>query len=160
MSGTLVAIHVALEAAGRMEQRLEARAVAGRGLEGDRYFKGEGTFSKHPGTGRQVTLIAIEMLELVERERGIRLNPAETRRNLLTRGVPLHDLVGHVFRVGPVRLQGIRLAEPCDHLERLTVQGVKEGFIHRAGLRADIIDDGVLRVGDEIAFTATERASP
>jgi MOSC domain-containing protein YiiM len=160
MNGTLLAIHVGSEAAGRMEPRFEARAVAGRGLEGDRYFKGEGTFSKQPGTGRQVTLIEVEMLELVEREHGIRLNPAETRRNLLTHGVSLNELVGHVFRVGSVRLQGIRLAEPCDHLERLTVPGVKEGLVHRAGLRAEILDDGVLRVGDEIALTAEERASP
>jgi len=159
MSGTLLAIHVGPQAAGRMEARREVRAVPGRGLEGDRYFKGEGSFSKVPGTGREVTLIAVEMLDLVEREQGIRLDPSETRRNLLTQGISLNELIGKVFRIGSVRFRGMRLAEPCDHLERLTVPGVMKGFVHRAGLRAEVLDEGVLRVGDGITATAEERAS-
>ncbi len=90
------------------------------------------------------------MLNLLEREHGIRLEPTETRRNLLTAGVPLNDLVGQVFQVGAVRMRGVRLAEPCSHLERLTQSGVLKGLVHRAGLRADILDEGVLRVGDTI----------
>jgi MOSC domain-containing protein YiiM len=124
--------------------------VPGRGLEGDRYFRGEGSFSKNPGGGRQVTLVASEMLDLLEREHGIMLEPADTRRNLLTSGVSLNDLVGKEFQVGSVRMRGVRLAEPCDHLERLTQAGVLKGLVHRAGLRADILDEGVLRVGDAI----------
>ena len=124
--------------------------MPGKGLEGDRYFRGEGSFSKNPGGGREVTLVASEMLSLLEREHGIRLDPAETRRNLLTSGVTLNDLVGKIFQVGGVRMRGVRLAEPCDHLERLTRPGVLKGLVHRAGLRADILDEGVLRVGDEI----------
>ena len=97
-----------------------------------------------------MTLVASEVLSLLEREHGIRLDPAETRRNLLTSGVTLNDLVGKVFQVGAIRMRGVRLAEPCDHLERLTQSGVLKGLVHRAGLRADILDEGVLRVGDEI----------
>jgi len=97
-----------------------------------------------------VTLVATEMLSLLEREHGIRLDPADTRRNLLTSGVTLNDLVGKIFQVGGVRMRGVRLAEPCDHLERLTRPGVLKGLVHRAGLRADILDEGVLRVGDDI----------
>ena len=133
-----------------MESVPEVRAVPGKGLEGDRYFRGEGSFSKIPGGGREVTLVASEVLSLLEREHGIRLDPAETRRNLITSGVTLNDLVGKVFQVGGVRMRGVRLAEPCDHLERLTQPGVLKGLVHRAGLRADILDEGVLRVGDEI----------
>jgi len=148
--GSLVAIQIGRQAEGRLESVAEARAVPGKGLEGDRYFRGEGSFSNHPGGGRQVTLFASEMLQLLEREHGITLAPAETRRNLLTTGVPLNDLVGKIFQVGAVRMRGVRLAEPCNHLERLTQSGVLKGLVHRAGLRADILDEGVLRVGDAI----------
>ena len=148
--GSLVAIQIGLQAEGRLESVPEVRVVPGRGLEGDRYFRGEGSFSKNPGGGRQVTLVASEMLDLLQREHGIALQPADTRRNLVTKGVLLNDLVGQVFQVGSVRMKGVRLAEPCEHLERLTQKGVIKGLVHRAGLRADILDEGVLRVGDEI----------
>jgi len=148
--GSLVAIQIGREAEGRLESVPEVRAVPGKGLEGDRYFRGEGSFSKHPGGGREVTLVASEMLNLLEHEHGIKLAPAETRRNLLTAGIPLNELVGKVFQVGAVRMRGVRLAEPCNHLERLTQSGVLKGLVHRAGLRADILDEGVLRVGDTI----------
>ena len=148
--GSLVAIQIGREAEGRLESVAEVRAIPGKGLEGDRYFRGEGSFSKNPGGGRQVTLVASEMLELLQSEHGIALEAAETRRNLVTKGVLLNDLVGQVFQVGTVRMMGVRLAEPCNHLERLTRPGVMKGLVHRAGLRADILDEGVLRVGDAI----------
>jgi MOSC domain-containing protein YiiM len=148
--GSLVAIQIGRQAEGRLESVAEVRAIPGRGLEGDRYFRGEGSFSKNPGGGRQVTLVASEMLELLQTEHGIALQAAETRRNLVTKGVLLNELVGQVFQVGTVRMKGVRLAEPCNHLERLTRPGVMKGLVHRAGLRADILDEGVLRVGDKI----------
>jgi MOSC domain-containing protein YiiM len=148
--GSLVAIQIAREAEGQLDSVPEVRAVPGKGLEGDRYFRGEGSFSKNPGGGRQVTLVATEMLELLRSEHGIALPASETRRNLVTKGVSLNDLVGQVFQVGSVRMKGVRLAEPCNHLERLTQTGVLKGLVHRAGLRADILDEGVLRVGDPI----------
>jgi MOSC domain-containing protein YiiM len=148
--GSLVAIQIGREAEGQLDSVPEVRAVPGKGLEGDRYFRGEGSFSKNPGGGRQVTLVATEMLELLRSEHGIALPASETRRNLVTKGVSLNDLVGQVFQVGSVRMKGVRLAEPCNHLERLTKTGVLKGLVHRAGLRADILDEGVLRVGDPI----------
>jgi MOSC domain-containing protein YiiM len=148
--GSLVAIQIGRQAEGRLESVVEVRAVPGKGLEGDRYFRGEGSFSRNPGGGRQVTLVASEMLELLQSEHGIVLDPSETRRNLVTKGVALNELVGQVFHVGSVRMKGVRLAEPCDHLEGLTQPGVLKGLVHRAGLRADILDEGVLRVGDTI----------
>jgi MOSC domain-containing protein YiiM len=153
--GSLVAIQIGRQAQGRLESVPEVRAVPGKGLEGDRYFRGEGSFSNHPGGGRQVTLVAREMLDLLAREHGILLDPVETRRNLLTSGVALNDLVGKEFQIGAVRLKGVRLAEPCNHLERLTRPGVLKGLVHRAGLRADILDEGVLRVGDAIVPHST-----
>jgi MOSC domain-containing protein YiiM len=148
--GIVVAIQIGRLAEGRLESVTEVRAVPGKGLEGDRYFRGEGSFSRNPGGGRQVTLVASEMLELLQSEHGIALPASETRRNLVTKGVSLNELVDRVFQVGSVRMKGVRLAEPCSHLERLTQPGVIKGLVHRAGLRADILDEGVLRVGDEI----------
>jgi len=149
--GTVVSIHVTPEPTAAMEQRFEVKAVAGTGLEGDRYFTGIGTFSKSPGAGREVTLIEVEAIEALEREKNISLPPGEARRNLVTRGVPLNHLVGRDFQVGEVRLRGVRLCEPCSHLEGLTREGVLTGLVHRGGLRADIISGGTIRVGDAIA---------
>ncbi len=129
-----------------------ARAVPGRGLDGDRYAATAGTFSGKPDPGRDVTLIEVEALEGLAREYGLELAPAETRRNLLTRGVALNHLVGREFRVGEVRLQGIRLCEPCAHLEALAGKKVRAGLVHRGGLRAQVRVEGVLRVGDPIVL--------
>ncbi len=148
--GTLVSIHIAPEATVSPQSVTEARAVAGKGLEGDRYFTGRGTWSTHPGSGREVTLVESEAIEALERESNIKLAPADPRRNLVTRGVPLNHLVGREFRVGEVRLRGIRLCEPCKHLEGLTKPGTKDALMHRAGLRTEIVREGILRVGDPI----------
>lgn len=129
----------------------QAGLVAGKGLEGDRYFVQSGSWSRSPGPGRQVTLIEIEAIEALERESGTKLEPPQARRNLITRGVPLNHLVGARFRIGPALLEGVRLCEPCDTLESLTKPGIKKGLAHRGGLRADIVEGGVIRVGDEIS---------
>lgn len=126
-------------------------AVAGRGLVGDRYFLKEGTYSTKDGPDREVTLIEIEALDGLAREYEIKLPPAQARRNLLTRGVSLNHLVGVTFTVGPVVLRGIRLCEPCGHLEKLTCKGVEKGLIHRGGLRAQILTGGMLEIGAVIA---------
>lgn len=148
--GSLISIHVAAGAGAPMEQKESAHAVAGRGLEGDRYFDGAGYWSKHPGVGREITLIEMEAIEALEREKKIAIAPGGARRNLVTRGVPLNHLVGREFQIGQVRLRGMRLCEPCDYLEGLTTEGVLTGLIHRGGLRADIVSGGTIRVGDAV----------
>jgi MOSC domain-containing protein YiiM len=120
------------------------RALAGKGLEGNRYF-----FDEAP-PGRALTLIAAEALEEFRAETGIPLTAAESRRNVLTRGVDVNALVGKRFRVGDVECQGIELCEPCAGLERLTYPGVLKGMVHRAGLNADILTDGEIAVGDAV----------
>ena len=144
--GNVVSIFIAREAAIPMESRKEVKAVAGQGLEGDRYFDGTGHWSKTPGVGREVTLIEIEAIEALESERNIAITPGATRRNIVTRGVPLNHLVGREFQLGAVRLRGTRLCEPCSYLESLTQQGVLSGLIHRGGLRAEIVTGGTIRV--------------
>ena len=132
-----------------MQQIPEVKAIAGRGLEGDRYFFGTGSFSKSPGTGREVTLIEIEAID-APREKKILLEAGDARRNLVTRSVPLNHLVGRTFQVGEVCLRGIRLCEPCAHLEGLTREGVLSELVHRGGLRAEIVSGGIIRTGDSI----------
>jgi len=130
-------------------------ARPGKGLEGDRYFKEVGTYSGKPGPrgappAREVTLIELEAIEALKRDYGIELDPGDIRRNIVTHGVPLNHLVGREFRVGDVAMRGIRLCEPCAHLEELTRRGVLRALVHRGGLRAQILTDGVIRVGDAV----------
>ena len=150
-AGQIAFIQIAPRATEKLFSVQEALAIAGEGLEGDRYVKKAGTFSKKPGGGREITLIELESVEALKRDLKIELEPAETRRNIVTRGMPLNHLVGQRFRLGrEVVLQGVRLCEPCEHLENLTLKGVREGLIHRGGLRADIVTGGTIRVGDPV----------
>jgi MOSC domain-containing protein YiiM len=148
--GELIGIFVGPKKEGDLELLQKVEAVAGRGLVGDRYFRKEGTFSAKDGPDREVTLVEVEALEGLAREYQVTLPPAQTRRNLLTRGVALNHLVGRTFAVGPVVLRGIRLCEPCGHLEKLTRDGVRAGLIHRGGLRAQVLTGGTLEVNAAI----------
>ena len=133
-----------------MIHRDEINAIAGKGLEGDRYFKETGKFSDRPGPARQVSLIEYESVEAMNQEQQLELNLADTRRNIITQGVPLNHLINKQFAVGEVLLKGVKLCEPCTYLESLTRRGVKNGLIHRGGLRAEILKGGTIRVGDRI----------
>ena len=145
--GTVELIALSAEAEGTMTVTPSAEAVAGRGLRGDRYERGAGTFSNPKGRGYDLTLVEAEALEDLAAG-GVELAPEEARRNLVVRGVALDDLIGRRFRVGEVELFGQRRCEPCAHLERLTRPGVLRGLTHRGGLRADVLSGGEIRVGD------------
>lgn len=148
--GTVVSISITPSGGEPMRLVGEVRAVAGKGLEGDRYFQQAGTFSERGGSDRQVTLIEAEAIESLARESGVELEYGDARRNIVTRGVPLNHLVEKEFVVGEVAVRGIRLCEPCAHLASLTDQKVLPGLVHRGGLRAEILSDGVIRVGDGV----------
>jgi MOSC domain-containing protein YiiM len=154
--GRLEAIYVADRKRDDLRVVEEIDAVPGSGLRGDRYFRHEGSFSKRDSPDREVTLIEAEAIEALSRDGNISLQPGQARRNLVTRDVPLNHLVGKEFLVGDVILKGIRLCEPCGHLESLTVQGVKEGLCHRAGLRAQILRGGKVRTGDRIRLRSND----
>jgi MOSC domain-containing protein YiiM len=153
--GSVLAIHIALAGSAPVVPVREIQAIAGKGLEGDRYYLKTGTYSKTPGTGREVTLIEIEAIEALRREYEIDVDAAQARRNIVTRGVALNHLIDREFAVGDAVLRGTRLCEPCAHLQQLTVRGVMRGLIHRGGLRADVVRGGIIRVGDVIG-TASE----
>ena len=127
----------------------EVQAVPGVGLQGDRYAEQKGTFSK-PLPDREVTLIEAEAVEALQGEYDAALAAGEVRRNIVTRGAPLNHLVGREFQVGEVKIRGIRLCEPCNHLEGLTGKPMIKWLTHRAGLRAQILSAGVVHVGDVV----------
>jgi MOSC domain-containing protein YiiM len=157
--GSVVSIHVAPAGSTPVVSVEEIQAIAGKGLEGDRYFRKTGSYSKTPGSGREITFIEIEAIEALQREYQIDIDAAQARRNIVTRGVALNHLVDREFAVGEVALRGTRLCEPCSHLEKLTVKGAMRGLIHRGGLRADIVRGGFIRVGDEIALLPADPLS-
>lgn len=151
MTALVHAIYVTASARAAMEARESVDAIPGKGLDGDRYFSSQGTFfrGKEALPDKEVTLIEQEALEALASEYRIELAGAESRRNIVTSGIALNHLVGREFTVGAARLRGIRLCEPCDHLERLTGKKLA-GLTHRGGLRAQIVTGGRIKVGDPI----------
>jgi MOSC domain-containing protein YiiM len=134
------AIHIGPEDGGPLQPVESVRAFAGKGLEGDRNFRDGGA-----KPGQALTLVEAENVE------DVGLVEGATRRNVTVRGVPLNDLVGKTFKVGEVECYGVELCEPCTHLESMTRPGIIKELVHRAGLNADILTDGVIRVGDSIS---------
>jgi len=153
MRGNVVSIHIAHRKGAPMVAIPCARVYAGRGIEGDRYFTRTGTYSHRSNPGREVTLIEIETIEALKRDYGIDLNPGDARRNIVTRGVALNQLVGKTFYVGEVMVRGVGLCEPCSHLAELTQKEVLPALVHRGGLRAQVLNDGIVRPGDDVVFT-------
>jgi MOSC domain-containing protein YiiM len=147
-AGRVVEINISPEEEALPQPVERVRAVAGRGLEGDRYFLTGG--DPQPNRDKDLTLIATEALEAMEAEHGIVLTAAESRRNVATRGIDVNALEGKRFRVGDVECEGIELCEPCSHLQGLTKPGVLRGLVHRGGLRAAILNDGEIAVGDAV----------
>jgi len=143
-------IYVAPEAGAAPSAVGAAVAVAGRGLEGDRYFLGVGSFSRWLGEGRAVTLIEQEAIDAIRRDHGIDLGAGRSRRNVVTAGVVLAELVGRRFRLGTALLRGARLAAPCRYLERRVAPGTYDAMKGRGGLRADVLEGGLIRVGDAL----------
>ncbi|MDQ3662135.1 MAG: MOSC domain-containing protein [Actinomycetota bacterium] len=150
-TGEVVAIYIASDEGKPTESVFEVRAHQGRGLEGDRYASQEGKFSQKDDPGREVTLIESEAISALRKDYDIDLGLGGSRRNIVTRGVPLNHLVGQEFRVGETTLRGIKLCEPCGYLEGLTEKGIRKGLAHRGGLNAQIISEGVIRAGDEVS---------
>ena len=146
-TGNIEFIYIAAAAAGPTLSVKEVLAIPGVGLEGDRYAKRQGTFFK-PEPAFELTLIEAEAIEALKRDYKLELTPGEARRNLVTRGIALNHLVGRDFQIGEVKAHGIRLCEPCSHLQRLTGRAVIKGLVHRGGLRAQILTPGAIRIGD------------
>ena len=154
-TGKLLHIHIAPDASYEMEELQEAELVAGKGIVGDRYYLGKGTYSPKPDC-REVTLIEAEALDALSRndpplqDSDITVQPGEHRRNLTVRGVPLNHLVGYRFQLGECILSGGRLNFPCRYLEELLDRPVYLPLYNRSGLNCWIEKGGIIRPGDEI----------
>ena len=146
MAGRVEEINISPEKTVLPQPVESVEVLPGQGPRGDRYFLDEPAERE----GKDLTLIEAEALEALREDKGIELSAAEARRNVLTRGIGLNDLVGKRFRVGEVECVGRLLNEPCKHLESLTEPGVLRGLVHRGGLRADVLQGGTIKVGDEV----------
>lgn len=151
--GTVEGLFVAPDSGEPMEPVQSVEAITGRGLRGDRYFRETGLYDRNDDLpeGTDVTLIESEALTALERDYDVSLSPRETRRNILTSGVPLNHLVGQEFRVGDCLLAGVRLCEPCGYMEGLAdADGAADGLTHRGGLNANVVESGTISVGDRV----------
>ncbi len=131
----------------------QVHAVPGMGLEGDRYFGRSDIPSRHAKPAREITFVEIEAIESMEAEDGIPITPAETRRNIITRGIALNGLVDRLFYVGNVQVRGLRLCEPCQYLADRTDSRLLTSMSNRGGLRAEIVTDGYINIDDIITTT-------
>lgn len=152
MSGLVEAIYTAPAPGAPMAPLASAVLEAGRGIVGDRYHAGIGTFSaKLQGKPDvEVTLIEVEEIERFKLAESLSLGAGELRRNIVTRGVRLNELVGRTFTVGAAVLTGIRLCEPCAHLAEVVTPQVLPALAHRAGLRARVVSGACIRPGDRV----------
>ena|SRR5437764_15386897 len=150
--GSVVALYIARAAGEPMRTVDIARLVAGRGIEGDRYYHGTGTHSTQDDDepSYEVTLIERETIEAVRREKKLNLDAGALRRNIVTEGFALNHLVRRTFRIGGVTLYGLALREPCPHLAEETSHSMMVSLIHRGGLGARILTDGIVQVGEVI----------
>jgi len=107
------------------------------------------------GPGREITLIENEVIEFIKKSLSIDLKPSETRRNILTKGIKLNDLVGKKFIIGNVLIKGMRPCHPCKHLDEISGKNMLKPLKNKGGLRADILDNGIIKIGDEIKVPKT-----
>ena len=157
--GQVVSLHLTPESRGAMASVVEVHAVPDRGLRGDRFFRRSWSAVGRPD--KAVTLIEIESIEAAEAELRKKLVPGDIRRNIVTRGVPLLELLNRDFNIGGVALRGLRLFEPCMHMEKLVgIPGVCQTLLHRSGLKAAILTEGIIRVGDSVSLGELTRVSP
>jgi hypothetical protein len=155
MTGRVLAIYIADMAKAPMYSVPSAKLEAGRGIPGDRYYARIGSFSEQSVTrpDREVTLIESEQVDDFNRSTGLGLDYGAPRRNIVTTGIRLNELVGVRFSVGDAVLEGIRLCEPCKHLAALVHEQILPGLVHRAGLRARIVSGATIKPSDRIVTT-------
>ena len=148
LNGRVKEIYVGGEREGPMRSVLTAEAIAGKGLLGDRYALGTGSYSNSKGI-RDVTLIEIESLWNLYRTSGIDVHPGLTRRNIVTEGIELSKLIGTQFSIGSVSFLGLRSCPPCRHLAKLVgIQEILAGLSRSGGIYAQVLNDGSFSLDD------------
>jgi MOSC domain-containing protein YiiM len=157
--GVLTGVWLTSEAAAPMRRVPSARLLAGRGLAGDRYALGGGTWARYPDLEKQLTLIDAADVAAVAAEVGVPLTPGDTRRNLVTAGVDLPALVGRWFAVGDALLFGVKRCPPCTHLERLTGARLVKAMVHRGGINAAVFSGATVAEGAVVRPVSEEEAA-
>ncbi|MGY1814799.1 MOSC domain-containing protein [Blastococcus sp. SYSU D00820] len=159
MTGTVLEIWSAPAAAHPMRRSPAGRLLAGSGLAGDRYALGGGTWAEYPDLEKQLTLIDADDVAAVAAETGTALAPGDTRRNLVTRGIALPDLVGRWFTVGDALLFGMKRCPPCTHLERLTGARLVRAMAHRGGINAAVLAGAAIAEGAAVRLLDDDEAA-
>jgi MOSC domain-containing protein YiiM len=157
--GSVVEIWLAGAAAETMRRVSSAEAVPGRGLAGDRYALGGGTWARYPDLEKQVTLIDRDDVAAVAAETGSDLSPGDTRRNVVTTGIDLPSLVGRWFAVGDALLFGMKRCPPCTHLERLTGVRLVKAMAHRGGINAAVFAGASITEGAPVRVLSEDEAA-
>lgn len=163
-AGSVIGIWLTPDTAAPMQRVPSARLLAGRGLEGDRYALGGGTWADYPDLEKQLTLIDADDVAAVARDTGAELTPGDLRRNLVTTGIDLPSLVGGWFAIGEALLFGMKRCPPCTHLERMTGVRLIKPMVHRGGINAAVFVGESIRDGDVVRPVpedeAAERGAP
>jgi MOSC domain-containing protein YiiM len=157
-TGSVVEIWLAGAAAEPMRRVPSVEAVAGRGLAGDRYALGGGTWAQYPDLEKQVTLIDRDDVAAVAAETSSDLAPGDTRRNVVTTGIDLPTLVGRWFTAGDALLFGMKRCPPCTHLERLTGVKLVKAMVHRGGINAAVFAGGTISAGSQVQPVSEDEA--
>jgi MOSC domain-containing protein YiiM len=157
--GVLAEVWLTSEAAAPMRRVPSAQLLAGRGLAGDRYALGGGTWARYPDLEKQLTLIDAADVAAVAAEVGVPLTPGDTRRNLVTSGIDLPSLVGRWFAVGDALLFGVKRCPPCTHLERLTGARLVKAMVHRGGINAAVLSGAAIAEGAVVRPVSEEEAA-
>lgn len=149
--GIVESIFVAPDTGAPMEYADMVEVEAGVGIIDDRYGMGKGAFAKTKPKIRHLSLIEIEAIEAANRGRALHFHASDTRRNIITRGVSLNNLVGVEFMIGDIIVLGTELCSPCDRPSHLSgVLGFKEAFQDRGGLRVKALTSGLIIVGETV----------
>ena len=151
--GKVVGIYIANSRGDPTVNIDEAHVIPGMGIVGDRYFTDHKKNDADSKGGREITLIELETIEAIIVNDDIQLTPSQTRRNIITHGIALNDLVGRRFVIGDIQLKGIRLCEPCNYLASRTDPRILKSLLHRGGLRAEIITEGIIYLNDKITLS-------
>lgn len=151
MNGKIIDIFIVEKRGGIPESKSSVAVEAGKGVVGDRYYSGTGTFSQKLAGNpkKEITFVASEEIDAFNAGQGLSLGYGELRRNVITQGIDLNGLVGKEFSVGGVRFKGIETCEPCSYLAKNVHEKVLPHLVNRAGLRAAVLSSGTLAVGDE-----------
>jgi len=151
---TVQGIYTATRGGAQMQAVDSANLVAGRGIVGDRYYGDTGTFSAKLKDlpDKELTLIESEHIDQFNTACGFDLEYGAFRRNIVTHGIHLEELIGREFTIGEITLRGIRLCEPCAYLAGLLGPEVLSDMVHKAGLRAAILKSGRIYLKDRISI--------